>query len=186
VGHIAHYPIRTRGTFCGSIAHADPASEWCCVMAALDGVAVLCSRRGIRRLRAAEFFEGIMTTALQEDELLVAAELPLLGQGTRAGFTEFSRRKGDFAIAMALVTYCLENGVMVEPRVAIGGAEPRARRLPETEAVLNGQMPNKAAFSRAAEAAALAVDPMEDINNTAAYRRSLVRTLLQRALETAA
>jgi aerobic carbon-monoxide dehydrogenase medium subunit len=186
VRNIAHYPIRTRGTFCGSVANADPASEWCCVMAALDGVVLARSQRGTRRVAAADFYQGVMATALEEDELVVAAELPLLPEGTLTGFMEFSRRKGDFAIAMALVTYCLENGVMVEPRVAIGGAEPRARRLPETEAVLNGQMPNKAAFSRAAEAAALAVDPMEDINNTAAYRRSLVRTLLQRALETAA
>ena len=186
VRNIAHYPIRTRGTFCGSVANADPASEWCCVMAALDGVVLARSQRGTRRVAAADFYQGVMATALEEDELVVAAELPLLPDGTMTGFMEFSRRKGDFAIAMALVTYCLENGVMVEPRVAIGGAEPHARRLQETEAVLNGQMPNKAAFSRAAEAAALAVDPMEDINNTAAYRRSLVRTLLQRALETAA
>src|SRR5438309_1179326 len=94
--HIGHLPIRTRGTFCGSIAHADPASEWCCVMAALDGTVVLRSRRGVRRLRAAEFYQGIMATALEEDELLVAAELPLLAEGTRTGFAEFSRRKGDF------------------------------------------------------------------------------------------
>jgi len=185
VGHIAHYPIRTRGTFCGSIAHADPASEWCCVMAALDGVAVLRSHRGIRRLRAGEFFEGIMTTALEEDELLVAAELPLLGQGTRTGFTEFSRRKGDFAIAMALVSFSLENGAMIEPRVAIGGAESRARLLPEAEDILRGHRPGAEVFALAGEGAAAAIDPLEDINNTAAYRRGLVRTLVERALESA-
>src|ERR1700756_597720 len=66
VQNIAHYPIRTRGTFCGSVANADPASEWCCVMAALDGVAVLASQRGVRRLRAAGFYQGVMATALGE------------------------------------------------------------------------------------------------------------------------
>ena len=186
VGNIAHYPIRTRGTFCGSVANADPASEWCCVMAALGGVVLARSQRGMRRVAAADFFHGVMATALKEDELVVAAELPLLAEGTVTGFVEFSRRKGDFAIAMALVTYRLEGGSIVEPRVAIGGAEPHARRLLEAEAQLNGQMPSKAAFSRAAAAAALAIDPMEDINNTAGYRRKLVHTLLQRALETAA
>jgi carbon-monoxide dehydrogenase medium subunit len=185
VRNIAHYPIRTRGTFCGSVAHADPASEWCCVMAALDGIAVLRSSRGTRRLRAAEFSQGIMATALEEDELLVAAELPLLAEGTHTGFQEFSRRKGDFAIVMALVCYRLDHGLMVEPRVAIGGAEACARRMPEAEQALRGRRPGTDVFAQAGEAAAAAIDPLEDINNTAAYRRSLVRTLVERALESA-
>jgi carbon-monoxide dehydrogenase medium subunit len=185
VRHIAHHPIRTRGTFCGSVANADPASEWCCVMAALDGMVVLRSRRGVRRLRADAFYQGIMATALEEDELLVAAELPLLAEGTRTGFAEFSRRKGDFAIAMALVCYRLADGAVVEPHVAIGGAESHARRVLEAEDVLRGQTPGAAVFAKAGEAAAAAIDPLEDINNTAAYRRSLVRTLVERALESA-
>ncbi len=185
VRHIAHYPIRTRGTFCGSIAHADPASEWCCVMAALDGIVLLRSRRGDRLLRAEDFFHGIMTTALEEDELLVAAKLPLLADGTRTGFAEFSRRKGDFAIAMAAVCYRREHGVMVEPHVAVGGAEARARRVSAAEAVLRGRAPETDVFEKAGTAAAAAIDPLEDINNTAAYRRSLVRTLIERALEDA-
>lgn len=185
VGNIAHYPIRTRGTFCGSIANADPASEWCCLMAALDGVAVLRNQRGIRRVAARDFFRGVMTTAIEEDELIVAAELPPLPHGTRIGFQEFSRRKGDFAIAMALVCYRLDNGIIVEPRVAIGGAEAHARRVTEAENVLAGGQPGPDVFAQAAAAAAAAIDPMEDINNTAAYRRGLVRTLVQRALENA-
>jgi carbon-monoxide dehydrogenase medium subunit len=185
VQNIAHYPIRTRGTFCGSVANADPASEWCCVMAALDGTVVLRSQRGVRRVPAAAFYQGVMATALEEDELVVAAELPMLADDTRTGFVEFSRRKGDFAIAMALATYGLENGTMAEPRVAIGGAEPHARRLPDAENVLRGQRPSAAMFAAAAEAAAAAIEPMEDFNNTAAYRRGLVRTLTQRALESA-
>jgi carbon-monoxide dehydrogenase medium subunit len=185
VRHIAHHPIRTRGTFCGSIAHADPASEWCCVMAALDGAVVLRSRRGIRRLRADEFFHGIMATALDEDELVVAAELPLLADGTRAGFAEFSRRKGDFAIAMALVCYRVEDGAMAAPRVAIGGAEAQARRVPQAEEALRGRAPGAEVFAQAGAAAAAAIDPLEDINNSAAYRRGLVRTLVERALESA-
>jgi carbon-monoxide dehydrogenase medium subunit len=185
VRHIAHHPIRTRGTFCGSIANADPASEWCCVMAALDGIVVLRSGRGVRRLRAAAFYQGIMATALEEDELLVAAELPLLAEGTRTGFAEFSRRKGDFAIAMALVCYHLADGAIAEPRVAIGGAESHARRVPQAEQALRGRAPGAAVFAKAGEAAAAAIDPLEDINNTAAYRRSLVRTLVERALESA-
>src|SRR5262247_4732769 len=76
VRHIAHHPIRTRGTFCGSIAHADPASEWCALAVLLDAEMVAVSVRGARVIRAAEFFEGIMTTALKEDELLAEVRLP--------------------------------------------------------------------------------------------------------------
>jgi aerobic carbon-monoxide dehydrogenase medium subunit len=186
VPNIAHYPIRTRGTFCGSVANADPASEWCCVMAGLDGVAVLRSLRGERRVDAADFYQGVMTTVLEEDELLVRCELPLLPGDTRSGFIEYSRRKGDFAIAMALVTYRFEDGRMTDARVAIGGAETHARRMPVAEAALNGALPVKAAFVEAARAAAAACDPMEDLNNTVDYRRGLVRTLVERALESAA
>jgi aerobic carbon-monoxide dehydrogenase medium subunit len=186
VQNIAHYPIRTRGTFCGSVANADPASEWCCVMAALDGVAVLRSQRGVRRIAAADFYQGVMTTALDEDELLVGCELPMLPADTRSGFVEFSRRKGDFAIAMALVTYRVEFGRIIDPCVAIGGAEAHARRIADAESALANTAPDEAAFIEAAEIAAASCDPMEDINNTAEYRRALVRTLVERALVHAA
>src|ERR1700719_922543 len=83
VRHIAHYPIRLRGTFCGSLAHADPAAEWCLVAATLDAELVAVSRRGERILSAHDFFHGAMQTALQPDELLVEARLPLLPPDAR-------------------------------------------------------------------------------------------------------
>ena len=101
VRHIAHFPIRNRGTFCGSLAHADPASEWALVLAALDGEVLAKSARGERVVAARDFFQGIMTTALSDDELLAEARLPVLAAGTRCGFYEFSRRAGDFALAAA-------------------------------------------------------------------------------------
>ena len=81
--HIAHYPIRTRGTFCGSLAHADPSSEWCLVAATLDATLVARSVRGARTIAASVFFAGIMATTLAEDELLAEARLPLLSNDTR-------------------------------------------------------------------------------------------------------
>src|SRR5690348_1620807 len=114
--HIAHYPIRMRGTFCGSLAHADPASEWCLVAAALDATLIARSVRGERRIPANEFFAGIMTTVLAEDELLVAAKLPLLAPDARFGFQEFSRRAGDFAMAAALMTWHPRGGTMRDVR----------------------------------------------------------------------
>jgi aerobic carbon-monoxide dehydrogenase medium subunit len=183
VRHIAHHPIRTRGTFCGSVAHADPASEWCTVSAALDAEIVAQSVRGRRVIPAREFFAGIMTTTLAEDELLTEVRLPLLAPGTRFGFYEFNRRAGDFALGMALAVYRVENGRIVEPRLAVGGAEPHSRRMADAEAALAGRAPVAESFADAAERAAAAVDPMEDAQTTAEYRRDLVRTVARRALE---
>jgi carbon-monoxide dehydrogenase medium subunit len=186
VHHIGHHPIRTRGTFCGSLAHADPASEWCLVAATLDAELIAQSKRGTRSIAAKDFFAGIMTTALEEDELLTEVRLPLLPADTRFGFQEFARRAGDFALSMALVTYRLNGKTMIEPRVGIGAAEATARRIPAAEAALAGKVPGPEAFRAAAEAAAAAIDPLEDHNTNADYRRDLVRTLTRRALERAA
>jgi aerobic carbon-monoxide dehydrogenase medium subunit len=186
VRHIAHYPIRTRGTFCGSVAHADPSSEWCLVAAALGAEMVARRADGTRTIVADDFFRGIMTTALQEDELLTEVRLPVLPADTRFGFYEFNRRAGDFALAMALVTYRLQNGVISEPRVALGGVEPQPRRIAEAEQALMGCAPDKQAFEAAAEAAMAAVDPLEDAVTSADYRRDLTRTVTRRALEQAA
>ena len=183
VRHIAHYPIRMRGTFCGSLAHADPASEWCLVAATLDATMVAKSTRGERLIAAKDYFQGIMATALAEDELLAEVRLPLLAADAKFGFNEFSRRAGDFALAAALATYRLANGKMVEPRVGVGGAESRPRRIANAEAALNGKAPSDTVFRAAAEAAATAIDPLEDHQTNADYRRDLVRAVVRRALE---
>jgi aerobic carbon-monoxide dehydrogenase medium subunit len=186
VRHIAHYPIRTRGTFCGSIAHADPASEWCLVAAALGAEMVARDAGGTGTIPARDFFHGIMTTALNEDELLTEVRLPLLPADTRFGFYEFNRRAGDFALAMALVTFRLEGGMISEPRVAVGGVEAQPRRIAPAEQALAGQAPAAVAFEAAAAAVAVAVDPLDDATTSAAYRRDLARTVTRRALERAA
>lgn len=181
--HIAHYPIRMRGTFCGSLAHADPASEWCLTAATLDAVMVAASLRGKREIAARDYFDGIMSTALAEDELLTEVRLPLLARDAKFGFNEFSRRAGDFAMSAALVTYRVQDGRIAEAHVGVGGAEPFPRRIAEAETALNGQTAGDKAFRAAAQAAADAVDAMEDHQTSADYRRDLVRAVVRRALE---
>jgi carbon-monoxide dehydrogenase medium subunit len=183
VRHIAHYPIRMRGTFCGSLAHADPASEWCLVAATLDATMVAKSTRGERPIAARDFFTGIMSTALAEDELLAEVRLSLLASDAKFGFNEFNRRAGDFAMAAALVSYRLQGGKIVDARVGVGGAESSPRRIAQAEAALAGKAPGDAAFRAAAEAAAVAIDPLEDHQTSAEYRRDLVRAVVRRALE---
>jgi carbon-monoxide dehydrogenase medium subunit len=183
VRHIAHYPIRVRGTFCGSLAHADPASEWCLVAATFDATMAAKSTRGERLIPATDYFEGIMSTALAEDELLAQVRLPLLAPDSKFGFNEFNRRAGDFALASALVTYRLQGGKIADARVGVGGAEACPRRIGEAEAALNGQARRDKTFRAAAEAAATAIEPLEDHQTNAEYRRDLVRAVVRRALE---
>jgi len=185
-GHIGHYPIRQRGTFCGSLAQSDPASEWCLVAVTLDATIIAQSTRGRREIAAANFIEGVMSTALDDDELLVEARLPLPTTETRYGFQEFSRRAGDFALAMALATFRLDGGVITDARLGIGGAEDRPRRITQVEAALEGKSPNAETFEAAASAVAETLDPMEDAGTSAQYRRELVQTLTLRALQSAA
>jgi carbon-monoxide dehydrogenase medium subunit len=184
VAHIAHAPIRSRGTFCGSIANADPASEWCTVVACLDGELVAQSTMGSRVIPCRKFFQGIMTTALRDDELLTEVRLPLLPSDARIGFYEFNRRAGDFAIAMALVAYRIEGKKIINARIAIGGAEAHPRRIEEAERALDGREASADSFAVAAEHAAGAItDPLEDATTSAQYRRDLVRVVTERALK---
>ncbi|MGY9106933.1 MAG: FAD binding domain-containing protein, partial [Alphaproteobacteria bacterium] len=131
--HIAHYPIRTRGTFCGSLAHADPSSECCLVAAALGAEIHARNTSATRIINAEDFFGGAMVTTLKPDEMIVSVRLPLLPEDSVFGFAEFSRRAGDFAMAAALTVYRLEDGRIADARLAVGGAEESPRRITEAE-----------------------------------------------------
>lgn len=184
--HIAHAPIRSRGTFCGSLAHADPSAEWPLVFATLGGEAVVRSSvRGERVIAAKDWFRDIMTTALADDEVLIEARLPLPPADARTGFCEISRRAGDYAMAMALGVFRIEGGMIRAPRIGVGGAEAVPRRIAAAEAVLVGAPPTEATFRAAADIAADAIAPMEDVQVSAALRRDLVRAVVRRALKAA-
>jgi aerobic carbon-monoxide dehydrogenase medium subunit len=186
VHYIADHPIRVRGTFGGSIAHADPASEWCCIAVMLDAVIVVRNRRSERSIAASSFFLGPMTTDVRADELITEIRIPMLPGDTRCGFAEFSRRPGDFGIAMVAASYRIADGRIAEPRLAVGGVEDRPRRILEAERCLAGATLTGEAFREAASVAAAAVDPLEDGINDAAFRRSLLLALVPQALERAA
>jgi aerobic carbon-monoxide dehydrogenase medium subunit len=181
--HIAHLPIRVRGTFAGSLAHADPASEWCLVATTLDAEFVAAKKDGTRALRPEAFFHGALTTALAAEELLTEIRLPLLGDEWQAGFAEFSRRAGDYALAMAAVLLRCESGRVAAARVGVGGATDRPLRSTAAEAILLGSDGGPAAARAAADAAAQAIDqPLEDLQADAEYRRDLVRAMIERAV----
>jgi carbon-monoxide dehydrogenase medium subunit len=183
--HIGHLPIRSRGTFCGSIAHADPASEWCLLAATLDVELVIVSLRGQRNVRPNEYFVTALTTTLEPDELLTEVRLPLLDDGWRTGFAEFSRRAGDYALVMCAAFLRFEKGRIAEARIGVGGATDRASRITAAEALLTGTEGGPDIFHDAGNIAAETIDPLEDIHASAAYRRDLVRAMVGRALNQA-
>lgn len=183
VTNIAHYPIRQRGTFCGSLAHADPASEWCLVATTLGATLRLVSASGERLVAAEDFIDGAMTTSREPDEVVAEARLPLLPPNTRFGFYEFNRRAGDFALGMALVAYEWDGAVIRNARVGLGGIEEKARRITAAEEALEGREPGADAFAAAAAATIGDVDAMEDATTSQEYRRDLAGVVVRRALE---
>lgn len=129
---IGHAPIRSRGTIGGSLAHGDSSSEWCLMMLALDAVIRAESVLGVRRIPASDFFRGLFTTALAEDELLSEIELPLSTAGS--ALKEHSRRRGDFAIVAAATRVAADHRARVATaRIAMGGVASHPIRVPSAE-----------------------------------------------------
>jgi carbon-monoxide dehydrogenase medium subunit len=186
VRYIAHYPIRQRGTFGGSLCHADPASEWCLVATVLDAEMLIESQAGRRRVPAKEFFKGTFATALKPNELLTHIRLPLGDPALKGGFYEFSRRAGDFALAMALVTLECDGPRIKAARLGLGGVADRPLRLGTLEAKLVGQQADEQTFKAIAAEASGLITPTGDIHGTAEYRKDLIKAVLSRALVEAA
>jgi len=186
IKHVAHYQIRNRGTVGGSVAHADPAAEMPGIVVTCEATIAVTGKSGARVIAADEFFQGALTTALASDEIITEIRFPAWPTGRRFGFEEFALRRGDFALAAAAVFYDQDaGGRAVNAHVGMIGVGDRPVRLPTVEATLNGARVDAAVIARAAAAASAAVDPQDDIHASAAYRRSLVGTMVERALASA-
>ncbi len=175
---IGHYPIRSRGTFGGSIAHADPASEWCLLAVLLAARIVLTGPGGLRTVPAAEFFEGYYSTAADPDEMITEVWFP--EPAKRAVLTEFAHRQGDFAVAAAAVTADIADGVCRSGRVVLGGVGPRPVEVNADP--MSGQPATARTWQAMGEHAAGQIDPPDDTHGDAGFRRRLTATLVSRAL----
>ena len=182
---VGHYPIRVRGTFGGSLAHADPAAEWCVLARALDAEIGCRSADGARTVAAADFFEMVFTTALEPHELLERVTLPRLPESWGVGVAEFARRYGDFAIVLAVAAVDRDGEGVRSARIALGGVEGRPARATAAEQALAGTEAGPDAIAAAAAAAAEGVDPVGDIHGSPEYRRDLVKAMVTRALKQA-
>lgn len=183
IAHVAHYQIRNRGTVGGSLAHADPAAEMPGIAVTCDAELVLRGASGTRVVQAADFFVGALSTVLADDELIVQVRLPAWPAARRWAFEEFAIRRGDFALAGIAVFYDLDAADRaVNAHIGVIGACNRPQRIPQAEEALNGRSVDAASIRAAASAASAALDPPGDLHASAAYRRALAGTLLERAL----
>jgi 2-furoyl-CoA dehydrogenase FAD binding subunit len=170
---VGHAQTRSRGTVCGSIAHADPSAELPLALVALGGSVELSARGRRRKVAAEQFFAGMMATARTDDELIEAVTIPVRRPGHGYAFREFGRRHGDFAI-VACAAVASENGV----RLAVGGVADRPLAREFTEA--DGR-----ALDDALDVFAWDLDARDDLHATAAYRRGLVRAFGREVIEEA-
>lgn len=185
---IATTQIRNRGTFGGSIAHADPSAELVAISVALDGIYMLRSQTGTREFKGADFFLGMFTTQLEPEELLVEVIFPALPARTGWALKEIARRPHDFALVgvVALVTLN-EQDTINDARIVLFSVGDGPVVAHSAADILRGQQPTQDLFRAAAEAASTQdVDPSSDIHASSAYRRQLVKVLSRQALEQAA
>jgi aerobic carbon-monoxide dehydrogenase medium subunit len=185
---IGHFQIRSRSTLGGSIAHADPSAEYPAVALALDASMVVLSPKGRRTIEARDFFEGLWSTTMERDEILVGVSFPIWSG--RCGFAveEFARRHGDFAIAGAAIAVELDGDDRIE-RCAIGliglGSTPERATFAETKIV--GRPATEVAPEEVGRLAMAELDSVpSDLHGSAAYRKRVGAVMVERAWTAAA
>lgn len=181
--HIGHRAIRNRGTVCGSLAHADPAAELPAVALATGAELIARSTSGERRIPAADFFLGYLTSALDETEVLTAVRFPPWPGRTGWSVQEISRRHGDYAlVGLAALVGLGDDGRVERAALSFFGAGATPVRVPEAEAVLVGERPDPSAFAEAADVVTKTIEPPGDNHATAAYRAHVAGVLTKRCL----
>jgi carbon-monoxide dehydrogenase medium subunit len=180
IPHVGHLAIRTRGTFGGSLALADPAAELPACAVALDATLRTARGEGARAIAAADFFRGIYTTALEPGEILTEVVLPARPPGWRSSFEELARRHGDYALVGLAAQAHVVDGRFRELRLVYLGVGLTPRRARTAEGVLLEH--GGAGAADAAREVDADLDPPSDVHGSAALRRQLARVLLGRAV----
>lgn len=181
IAHVAHPAIRNKGTFGGSLAHADPASELPACVLALDAVILVRSKDGERRIQAADFFTGIYETLLAPDELLVAVEIPVTKPNAVHFFHEYARRRGDYAIVGLAASGILDGDVLTDLRLGYFAVGDKPMLATATEH-LTGRPVTASMLADAQAALDAELDPQEDQQASAGMRRYLARQLMARCV----
>ncbi|HVM13470.1 MAG TPA: xanthine dehydrogenase family protein subunit M [Egibacteraceae bacterium] len=182
---IAHPAIRTRGTVCGSLCHADPTAELPLASVLLGGRVQLSSTRGTREVEADRFFVGAFTTTVEPDELVVGVTFPVERDDARVSFVEISERAGDFALAAVAARVTLSNGALDDVAIGVAGGGAAPVRATAAEDLLAGAEPSAEALRQAASVAVDGVEPAGDVHASAGFRRRLLGVMVERGLQEA-
>jgi carbon-monoxide dehydrogenase medium subunit len=182
---VADPAVRHRGTFGGSIAHADPAGDLPALVLALDTSMEVAGNDGRRTVPASEFFLDYLQTAIQPDEVLVSVSVPKLGDGWGHRYEKFNRVAQAWALVGVVAAVRRSNGSIDEARVGMVNMGPTPLRAQAVEQALAGQS-TAAAVADAAESAADGASPSSDMHASAEYRSHLARVLTRRAVTAAA
>ncbi|TDR85369.1 FAD binding domain-containing protein [Enterovirga rhinocerotis] len=179
---VAHPAIRNRGTLGGSVALADPASEFPAMMLALGATIEVAGPEGTRRIAAEDFFQDLYQTTMEPGELLVAFHIPAARPGDRCVFDELARRRGDYALVGCGVKLAMPAGTVDEARIAFLAVGPIPTRARNAEDALAGTRLDAEGIRAAQAALGADLDPQDDDQVPGAMRLHLARVLLGRLL----
>lgn len=179
--------VRNRGTIGGNVAHADPASDLPAVLVALGASFVAVGPKGERTIPADRFFTGILSTALADDEILLAVLVPASVRGQGSAYVKFKHPASGYAVMGAAALVTVKDGTCSDARVALGGLLPHARRMPAVEKALTGTRTGAAAVAAASTQvrADLKDDVIGDIYASAEYRTAMAPVYVARAVAAA-
>jgi aerobic carbon-monoxide dehydrogenase medium subunit len=185
-GGIGDPQVRNWGTIGGSVAHADPSSDWPAALLAINATIVCRGAGGDREIKARDFFLDTFTTAIEPTEVLVEVRIPSRGPGNGGAYTKLERRVGDFATAGVCAIVILDaSGSIRRAGIGVTGVSASPFAAPGAEEVLKGRQPTDEAFRAAGAAAAAASNPVTDIRGPADYKRAMVAELTVRSLRRA-
>lgn len=185
ISEVADPQIRHRGTLGGALVHADPAGDCGAPVVAMDAELVITGRAGERTVRASDFFEGLFTTAVGEDELLTAIRVPTY-DGWGSHYEKFVRVAHQWPIVAVAAQVRTEGGAIAEARIGLTNMGATPLRARAVEEALAGAPATPEGVRRACELAAEGTDPPSDLNGDADYRRHLAQVLTRRAVLAAA
>src|SRR6516225_4286505 len=180
-GLIGDIQVRNKGTIGGSIAHADPAADYPASILAFDATIITLGPKGERQIPASKFFVDMMTTALEENEIVREVQIPVKSGKTGSAYLKMGQKASGFAICGAAAVVELDGGgALSTVAVGITGVGNRAFRATKTEAVLKGTKPSAAVLKKACEAASDRIVALDDIHASADYRLDLARVFARR------
>jgi carbon-monoxide dehydrogenase medium subunit len=185
-GHIGDPMVRNMGTIGGSLAHADPAADWPAAAIALNADLVAEGPKGKRTIKADDFFKGLLTTVLADDEILTEIRVPTAAANVKSAYVKFPHPASRFAVVGVAAVLTMDGGKVSKASIGITGAGSKAVRAKGVEAAITGKAADAASIQAAAEKGADGVDVQPDLQGSEEYKKHLLKVFSKRAIEAAA